>query len=159
MVKGIILRRLFLTSKNGTLLSPGNRKCVQYHFMFFHRRNSFMNSTTVWRIFSFVIMLGMIGVITPNIMTAQGQSAVPFLLIAPNARADGMGEAGGALADDAPQHIGIRPDSRFKTDRNSVSRIQTGCRSFSCPISSMNFFHIRIISMIGAERWRQVLSI
>jgi hypothetical protein len=32
---------------------------------------------------------------------AQGESAVPFLLIAPNARADGMGEAGGALADDA----------------------------------------------------------
>lgn len=59
-----------------------------------------MNSTTVWRIFSFVVMLGMIGVIMPNIMTAQGQSAVPFLLIAPNARADGMGEAGGALADD-----------------------------------------------------------
>lgn len=30
-----------------------------------------------------------------------GGSAVPFLLIAPNARADGMGEAGGGLADDA----------------------------------------------------------
>ena len=29
-----------------------------------------------------------------------GESAVPFLLIAPNARADGMGEAGAALADD-----------------------------------------------------------
>ncbi|HUN67012.1 MAG TPA: type IX secretion system outer membrane channel protein PorV [Bacteroidota bacterium] len=32
---------------------------------------------------------------------AQGDAAVPFLLIAPNARADGMGEAGAALADDA----------------------------------------------------------
>ena len=32
---------------------------------------------------------------------AQGESAVPFLLIAPNARADGMGEAGVGLADDA----------------------------------------------------------
>lgn len=31
---------------------------------------------------------------------AQGESAVPFLLIAPNARADGMGEAGAGLADD-----------------------------------------------------------
>lgn len=30
----------------------------------------------------------------------QGESAVPFLLIAPNARADGMGEAGVALSDD-----------------------------------------------------------
>jgi len=29
-----------------------------------------------------------------------GESAVPFLLIAPNARADGMGEAGAALSDD-----------------------------------------------------------
>lgn len=32
---------------------------------------------------------------------AQGESAVPFLLIAPNARADAMGEAGVGLADDA----------------------------------------------------------
>jgi hypothetical protein len=37
----------------------------------------------------------------PQTLPAQGESAVPFLLIAPNARADGMGEAGGALADDA----------------------------------------------------------
>jgi hypothetical protein len=37
---------------------------------------------------------------TPRIVSAQGESAVPFLLIAPNARADGMGEAGAALSDD-----------------------------------------------------------
>ncbi len=37
----------------------------------------------------------------PGVVLAQGESAVPFLLIAPNARADGMGEAGAALADDA----------------------------------------------------------
>src|ERR1041385_8841269 len=37
----------------------------------------------------------------PRSMMAQGESAVPFLIIAPNARADGMGESGGALADDA----------------------------------------------------------
>jgi hypothetical protein len=36
----------------------------------------------------------------PQLVFAQGESAVPFLLIAPNARADGMGEAGAALADD-----------------------------------------------------------
>ena len=35
-----------------------------------------------------------------NELNAQGESAVPFLLIAPNARADGMGEAGAALSDD-----------------------------------------------------------
>jgi hypothetical protein len=33
-------------------------------------------------------------------MSGQGESAVPFLLIAPNARADGMGESGVALSDD-----------------------------------------------------------
>jgi hypothetical protein len=37
----------------------------------------------------------------PRAAEAQGESAVPFLLLAPNARADAMGEAGGALADDA----------------------------------------------------------
>jgi len=40
-------------------------------------------------------------VMIPQALWAQGESAVPFLLIAPNARADGMGEAGGALSDDA----------------------------------------------------------
>jgi len=61
-----------------------------------------MNSKVVRRLFSYVIVaLGIIGVILPSSsVMAQGESAVPFLLIAPNARADGMGEAGGALADD-----------------------------------------------------------
>jgi len=36
-----------------------------------------------------------------NMLFAQGESAVPFLLIAPGARAGGMGEAGVALANDA----------------------------------------------------------
>ncbi len=39
-------------------------------------------------------------VLAPHSLKAQGESAVPFLLIAPNARADGMGEAGAALSDD-----------------------------------------------------------
>jgi hypothetical protein len=47
-----------------------------------------------------LIVIGMIGVSMPERAIAQGESAVPFLLIAPNARADGMGEAGGALIDD-----------------------------------------------------------
>lgn len=37
----------------------------------------------------------------PELVVAQGESAVPFLLIAPNARNDAMGESGGGLADDA----------------------------------------------------------
>lgn len=42
-----------------------------------------------------------LAVAVPDVALSQGESAVPFLLIAPNARADGMGEAGGGLADDA----------------------------------------------------------
>jgi hypothetical protein len=36
-----------------------------------------------------------------NVVFPQGESAVPFLLIAPGARAGGMGEAGVAMANDA----------------------------------------------------------
>jgi hypothetical protein len=36
----------------------------------------------------------------PRFAFSQGESAVPFMLIAPNARADGMGEAGTGIADD-----------------------------------------------------------
>lgn len=42
-----------------------------------------------------------VGSFAPRSLYAQGESAVPFLLIAPNARADAMGEAGAALANDA----------------------------------------------------------
>jgi hypothetical protein len=42
-----------------------------------------------------------LGIGLPATVHAQGEAAVPFLLIAPNARADAMGEAGGGLADDA----------------------------------------------------------
>ncbi|HTK80876.1 MAG TPA: hypothetical protein VL633_01150, partial [Bacteroidota bacterium] len=48
-----------------------------------------------------LIIMAVIAAVLPQSLFAQGESAVPFLLIAPNARADGMGEAGGALADDA----------------------------------------------------------
>jgi hypothetical protein len=41
------------------------------------------------------------GAFAPSIVRAQGESAVPFLLIAPNARADAMGESGTGVADDA----------------------------------------------------------
>jgi hypothetical protein len=40
-------------------------------------------------------------VFLPSATFAQGEAAVPFLQIAPNARADGMGEGGIGLADDA----------------------------------------------------------
>ncbi len=37
----------------------------------------------------------------PQQASAQGESAVPFLLIAPNSRASGMGESGTGSVDDA----------------------------------------------------------
>jgi hypothetical protein len=40
-------------------------------------------------------------VLAPSVLFAQGESAVPFLLISPNSRASSMGEAGAAIADDA----------------------------------------------------------
>ncbi len=39
--------------------------------------------------------------ITPATVFSQGESAVPFLLIAPNSRASGIGESGAGIADDA----------------------------------------------------------
>jgi hypothetical protein len=50
--------------------------------------------------FLLLFVIGALGILLPGRASAQGESAVPFLLIAPNARADGMGEAGGALSDD-----------------------------------------------------------
>ena len=38
---------------------------------------------------------------SPTSLFAQGESAVPFLLISPNSRASSMGEAGAGIADDA----------------------------------------------------------
>jgi hypothetical protein len=47
--------------------------------------------------FAFVLSVAAVQVVNAQVST----SAVPFLLIAPNSRAGGMGEAGAALADDA----------------------------------------------------------
>ena len=51
------------------------------------------------KIFGFAIVLCVVSVQLTNAQVST--SAVPFLLIAPNSRASGMGEAGAALADDA----------------------------------------------------------
>lgn len=42
-----------------------------------------------------------LGLALPDRAAAQGESAVPFLLIAPNSRASGMGEGGTGVVDDA----------------------------------------------------------
>jgi hypothetical protein len=56
------------------------------------------SKTTIQRLIATSIIL--IGII-PNLSYSQGETAVPFLLIAPNSRASGMGEAGTGIADDA----------------------------------------------------------
>ena len=52
---------------------------------------------------SLVVLFALLvmGTLVPQALFGQGESAVPFLLIAPNARADAMGESGAALSDDA----------------------------------------------------------
>jgi len=61
-----------------------------------------MSSKKFRRTVSLLLMVSAtLAALWPQLALAQGESAVPFLLIAPNARADAMGEAGGALADDA----------------------------------------------------------
>jgi hypothetical protein len=61
-----------------------------------------MAFTKTGRVSAMVLFaLLMVGTFVPRELYAQGESAVPFLLIAPNARADAMGEAGAALSDDA----------------------------------------------------------
>lgn len=48
-----------------------------------------------------IVSMFMLAIATTGTLPAQvSTSAVPFLLIAPNSRASGMGEAGGGLADD-----------------------------------------------------------
>jgi hypothetical protein len=44
--------------------------------------------------------LGLLFAVPPNRAAAQGESAVPFLLIAPNSRASGIGESGTGSVDD-----------------------------------------------------------
>ncbi len=57
-----------------------------------------VSKTTIQRLMAITIIL--IGII-PNLSFSQGESAVPFLLIAPNSRASGLGESGTGMADDA----------------------------------------------------------
>ncbi len=47
-----------------------------------------------------LVALGALSAATPETGNAQGESAVPFLLIAPNSRASGIGEAGTGSVDD-----------------------------------------------------------
>jgi hypothetical protein len=56
------------------------------------------SKTTIYRLIAITLVL--FGIL-PSLSYSQGESAVPFLLIAPNSRASGMGESGAGMADDA----------------------------------------------------------
>jgi len=47
------------------------------------------------------MMVGMLFVVFPRVSYAQGEAAVPFLLLAPDSRAGGIGESGTGLADNS----------------------------------------------------------
>ncbi|HLX11990.1 MAG TPA: type IX secretion system outer membrane channel protein PorV [Bacteroidota bacterium] len=60
-------------------------------------RYAFRKQTMIW----LGILMAAVVSIIPQMAQAQGESAVPFLLIAPNARNDAMGESGAGISDDA----------------------------------------------------------
>jgi hypothetical protein len=54
------------------------------------------------KLFSRLLLAGLfIAVLLPKAVNAQGEAAVPFLLLAPDSRAGGIGESGSGLADNA----------------------------------------------------------
>ncbi len=89
--------------KHSTLHYLGHPSLVNssFHIFFIKRKVSMLLQKHGKRISLMIMMLALASCLPLQSLLAQGESAVPFLLIAPNARADGMGEAGGALADDA----------------------------------------------------------
>ena len=74
-----------------------------------------------------ILVIFIILIFNGNSLFAQGESAVPFLLIAPGARACGMGEAGVALANDAtavfwnPAGLAFQYDDQSKDKRGEIS--------------------------------------
>lgn len=61
-------------------------------------KGNIMKSQTIKYLVAVVVVV--IGLL-PDTSFSQGESAVPFLLIAPNSRASGLGESGTGMADDA----------------------------------------------------------
>lgn len=71
----------------------------------FHENATFLSpkggSKTMKSTRMFATLLVVLILSAPAALFAQGESAVPFLLISPNSRASSMGEAGVAISDDA----------------------------------------------------------
>ena len=79
-----------------------------------------------------VLSISVILVLLAADIFAQGESAVPFLLIAPGARTGGMGEAGVALANDATAVFWNPAGLAFQyenPEEDSRGEIKAECRS------------------------------
>ena len=59
-----------------------------------------MKQSSVVRIAAALVAVVTVFASVPDAALAQGESAVPFLLIAPNSRASGIGETGTGSVDD-----------------------------------------------------------
>jgi hypothetical protein len=53
------------------------------------------------KLFSRLLIAGLLIAVLPKAVNAQGEAAVPFLLLAPDSRAGGIGESGTGLADNS----------------------------------------------------------
>ena len=60
-----------------------------------------------------LFMVSIMFLALPKINYAQGEAAVPFLLLAPDSRAGGIGESGTGLADNSAAISGTRQESHF----------------------------------------------
>ena len=93
---------MLLKTEKTTLKTPDARFSTHCNSSFPQFRDSTMVVRTLTPLLKGLIVLAAIaGTFVPQAARAQGESAVPFLLIAPNARADAMGESGTGVADDA----------------------------------------------------------
>ena len=94
------------------------------------------------RIFSLTLLAAtvVVGLLLPHIVMAQGESAVPFLLIAPNARNDGMGESGAALADDASASFWNPAGLAFRKDQEISLTHSNWLPQFNLPDLFYEFF-------------------
>src|SRR6266581_2226125 len=83
--------------------NPQTTKYMRYFMSVSYNRRTFTMIASRDRkpVFWALLLVLILGITLPQLALSQGESAVPFLMLAPNARADAMGEAGAALADDA----------------------------------------------------------
>ncbi len=113
------------------------------------------------RIALLLLALLMVGTMSPNLY-AQGEAAVPFLLIAPGARNGGLGEAGVALVNDATAIFWNPAGLAFQYEDPAVDRPRQLALMHSRWLPQFNFndlfydfgaarYYVEGIGMLGAS--------